>query len=275
MKTIVLSISIAIGIMATGWAQNFEGVATYKTDRKVEIKMGDEMDEATQASIQAQLKKQFQREYTLTFKGAESLYKEVESLDAPAPQAAAGGVQIVLSGGTDIMYRNLKDNTYRNQTEIMSKPFLINDALEKRDWVLGKETKNIGNYTCFKATFTEEVSEQTMNSENDSLVEIKKMRTTTAWYTLDIPLSHGPGEFWGLPGLILEISDGDLTVLCSKIVLNPKKPVEIKLPTEGKEVTQAKYDEIQQKKMDEMMEQFKGDGRKKGDGSSFSIRIGG
>mgnify|MGYP000672256811 CR=1 FL=1 len=100
------------------------------------------------------------------------------------------------------------------------------------------------------------------------------MRTTTAWYTLDIPLSHGPSEYWGLPGLILEINDGDLTILCSKIVLNPEKGVAIEKPKTGKKVTQAEFDAIQEKKTQEMMEQFKGDSRR-GDGNSFQIRIGG
>ena len=274
MKTSILSFGLFLCLFATSWAQQFEGIATYKTDRKVDLKMEGDMDDATQASIQAQLKKQFQREYTLTFKGAESLYEEVESLEKPSPKAAAGGIQIMVSGGADVLYRNLKNNRFRTQTEIMSKPFLIKDTLQKSDWVLGKETKNIGNYTCFKATFTEEVSEQFMSSENDSIAQEKKIRTTTAWYTLDIPLGHGPSEFWGLPGLILEINDGDLTILCSKIVLNPNKPVEIDLPTTGKEVTQKEYETIQQKKMDEMMERFKGDGRR-GDGQQVQIRIGG
>ena len=46
------------------------------------------------------------------------------------------------------------------------------------------------------------------------------MIAVEAWYTLDIPVSHGPGEFWGLPGLILEVSAGNTTMLCSKIVFS-------------------------------------------------------
>ena len=50
----------------------------------------------------------------------------------------------------------------------------------------------------------------------------------TAWYTLDIPVSHGPGDYWGLPGLILEISDDNTQILCTKIVMNPKEKVDLK-----------------------------------------------
>lgn len=50
----------------------------------------------------------------------------------------------------------------------------------------------------------------------------------TAWYTPEIPVNQGPENYWGLPGLILEINDGTTTILCSKIVLNAKEKVEIK-----------------------------------------------
>ena len=44
-----------------------------------------------------------------------------------------------------------------------------------------------------------------------------------AWYTPQIPVSHGPAEFGGLPGLILELTTDETVLLCSKIVMNPKK----------------------------------------------------
>ncbi|MBL4664220.1 MAG: GLPGLI family protein [Flavobacteriaceae bacterium] len=99
--------------------------------------------------------------------------------------------------------------------------------------------------------------------------------TVTAWYTPQIPVKNGPSQYNGLPGLILELNDGDLTILCSKVVLNPKSGLDIKEPKGGKVVTQEKFDQIMEKKMQEMEEQFKSDGRRGGDGSSFEIRIGG
>lgn len=265
---LALSISIAHG-------QQFEGIATYKTDRKVDLEMdGEGMDDAMQEQMAAMLRKQFQKEYTLTFNQYESLYEEVESLDTPVPRTV-GGLSIVVSGGNDVLYRNLAKDEYVRETEIMGKEFLIRDTLPTTEWKLEKETKNIGNYTCFKATNTSEVTEKTMTSESDSLIEVTRLKTTTAWYTLDIPVKHGPSEFHGLPGLVLQVEDGDLTILCSKIVLNPKDGIEINIPKKGKQVTQVEFDEIQEKKQAEMMERFQSDGRKKGDGNSFKIKIGG
>ena len=91
-------------------------------------------------------------------------------------------------------------------------------------------------------------------------IELPKEITITAWYTPEIPVSQGPEGYWGLPGLILEVNDGKTTILCSKIVLNPKEKAEIKAPSNGKEVSQKEYDEIVTKKMEEMSEMNNGRG---------------
>ena len=73
-----------------------------------------------------------------------------------------------------------------------------------------------------------------------------------AWYTLQIPLRHGPAEYWGLPGLILEVSAGNTTMLCSQIELNPKEKVEIEAPDKGKIITKIEYQSTLKGKMLEM-----------------------
>ena len=95
-----------------------------------------------------------------------------------------------------------------------------------------------------------------------------------AWYTLSIPVSHGPGDYWGLPGLILEISDGNTQILCTKIIMNLKNKEEITEPKKGKVVSQKEFDEIQAQKLKEMRERF-GNERKKSGGGGHMIRMGG
>ena len=103
-------------------------------------------------------------------------------------------------------------------------------------------------------------------------VEIPKEITVTAWYTPEVPLNQGPGEYWGLPGLILEVSAGQTTIVCSKIVMNPKDKTEINSPDKGKEVSQEEFDKIVNDKMEEMRERWgKGSGRRGGGG----FRMGG
>ncbi len=284
MKTL-LSITLFFSVLISSalLAQDLTGVATYKTQRKVDMELDDtQMDSEMKTQVMAMLKKQFEREYELAFKGDESLYKEVEKLDAPGNNPSGMQMLIVNTDGGDILYKNLKENRYTNQNEVFSKEFLIQDVIEEPEWELHKETKNIGEYTCFKATFKRMVA--VMNSvrssndddtDNTLAEESEEEQTVTAWYTPQIPISHGPNQYGGLPGLILEIGDGQQTILCSKIVLNPKKEVNVEEPKGGKKVNQAEFEAIMDKKMREQMEQFENSRQDGEDGERIEIRIGG
>jgi GLPGLI family protein len=280
MKNIILAILVTVFAFAKANSQKIQGVATYQTQRHVEFKMdstsgmGDEM----QKMLQEQLRKQFQKEFKLTFNSTEALWKEDVSLDKPQGPSSSG-VSIVMSGmgGDDYaLYQNVAEQKYTEQNDLMGKQFLVQDKLEKPEWKLEKETKNIGQYTCFKATLTEEIEERSFSSINgEGEEEVKKVtKVTTAWYTLDIPVQHGPEDFWGLPGLILEVNDGKMAMMCTQVVLNPKDGISIDIPTKGKKVNEEEFEKISEEKSKEMMERYNGAGRK-GDNNSFQIRIGG
>lgn len=290
MKALInLSLILAFLISSATYGQKIQGIATYKTQRKMDIQLdSSQVDDAMKEQLMAMMKKQFQKEYTLEFTEDESVYKEVPKLDNPSAGGVGGmrfEVQVVGSGDSDVLYKNVKEDRFANQNEMFSKQFLIKDKIEARDWKMEKETKNIGEYACFKATYTYErpiMEMRTISSDDDKTEEEEEDReeemetiTVTAWYTPQIPVSNGPAAYGGLPGLILELNDGELSILCSKVVLNPKDGLSIKEPDNGKVVTQEKYDEIMQKKMDEMEEQFESDGRRGGNGNRMEIRIGG
>ena len=278
MKQITL-LMLTLLLSTALFAQDFQGVATYKSHRKLDIKLDStQVDSGMQELLMAQLKKQFEKTYTLTFNKEASIYKEEEQLDAPQPS----GMQVVMvtTGGSDVLYKNTKEGRFTNQNESFSKLFLIQDALKPLDWKLTGETKNIGEYTCYKATLTREREviktsfsyNGTKSEEEEDKAPEMENYITTAWYATQIPVNNGPSNYHGLPGLILEINDGSETLICSKIVLNPKKKIEITEPKKGKAITQEKYDAIMEKKMEEMSNQHS---REQDGGNSFSISIGG
>lgn len=263
-------------------AQNFTGKATYKTSRKSSFKFGknqkgvsDEMKE----QMKARMQKMNQKTFILEFDKHTSTYKQDVKLDAPKPQLGGARVMVMSLGGSgagDVYYKNIKKNRYANQTEIQGKRFLVKDKLEKKDWKLSSETKNIGNYTCYKATFSREVENKSISIMNGDSKEVVKKETvtTTAWYTTQIPISNGPKDYQGLPGLILEINDGKNTIVCTEIILNPSNKISIQEPKKGKVVSQKKYNKIQEQKTKEMMEKFRG--RNGVDlGNGINIKMGG
>jgi GLPGLI family protein len=283
MKTL-LSATLIISLLFTNLilSQDFKGKATYKSQRKMNIEMDStHMNDEMQKQMMAILKKQFEKEYILDFNNEESLYKEAVNLDKPKA-ASSGGMEIIVAGNGagDLLYKNLNENRYANQSDLFGKIFLIKDELELPEWTLEKETKNIGQYTCFKATYKRMVRESGMmrmsvnSKEETEEPEIEEVeQTVTAWYTLQIPVKHGPGNYSGLPGLILEVSDGSESILCSKIVINPKDGVAIEEPKKGKKVNQEEFETVMEKKMKEMDEQFNSSRRDSGD--NIEIRIGG
>jgi GLPGLI family protein len=275
----VLILVLAAGFSAVN-AQDFQGEAIYRTQRKVNIKLDStKMSGDMQKQMQEMLKKQFQKTFVLNFDKEQSVYKEDISLSPPQPGLGSGMMVQTLGGGAqDILWKNTKEGRFVNQTDLMGKIFLIRDSLPKLDWELKKDTKYIGQYTCYKATLTREIevvkSGISINGDKD-LSEDKTTKETqiiTAWYTPEIPVNHGPQKYQGLPGLILEVNDGSQTVICSKIILNPENPIDIRAPKKGKEINQKDFDVIEEKKREELLESFKGRGR---DGESIQIRIGG
>ena len=261
-------------------AQDFQGLASYKSQRKVDIKLDStQVNSEMHQQMLEMLKKQFEKTYNLSFNREESVYKEEEALAPPQPT----GMQVVvaIAGGSDILYKNTKDQRYTNQNDLFGKIFLIKDKLKPIEWKLESETKNIGEYTCFKATTTREREKRTggisinkekdLNAENEKAPEMETI-TITAWYTPQIPVSTGPGNYHGLPGLILEVNDGTETVVCNKIVLNPKDEIDISEPKKGKEVSKAEFDEIMDKKMKEMEDRYNSERK---DGNEIEIKIGG
>ena len=258
-------------------AQKFSGRATYKTHRKSSF----ELDSTTMAAnpgiqeqMEAQMRKMFQKTYILDFTKSESMFKQKQELDGPKVPKSNGAIIMIggMAGGTDVLYKNIKEKRMANKTDLMGKIFLIKDNLVSYDWELTGETKNIGNYTCYKAVFEKEEESIEIKMIDGEVKEEKgmKKRTIVAWYTPDVPISNGPKNFGGLPGLILEVNDGNETIMCSEIVLNPKEVKEIKEPIKGKIVTREKFAEISLEKTKEMMNRYRSR-----DGKGIEIKIGG
>lgn len=280
MKTKLFAILFAFATIVS-FSQDFSGKAIYKTSRKSNFKIGGDskLTDQQKEQLQARFQKMNQKTYILNFNKNSSTYKQDVKLDAPKPQVGNRRVMVMSFGGSgdaSVYYKNLKENRFVNQTEIMSKRFLVKDTLPKFEWKLSTETKNIGNYTCYKASFTREVENVKMSINNGETVEEKEKKnvTTTAWYTNQIPVSNGPDNYQGLPGLILEVNDGTTTLVCTEIVLNPKEKITIKEPIKGKEVTQSEYEKISDQKSKEMLERFKSrNGVELGNG--VHIKVGG
>jgi len=294
MKKLTFKTALIIVVLITSssiFAQDFQGKAYYKSKTTMDLGEwgGREMSPEQRKRIEARMKNFLEKEYVLTFNKSESIYKEEEKLSAPgAGGRGFGGFS--MGGGPK--YKNVQNKVLLQDQEFFGKEFLIKDNLKDLEWKMGTETKQIGQYTCFKATATKAVDQTDWRSmrrrgndddkkkkegekdeakkENDTAdssnnlaneIEVPKTIEVVAWYTPQIPVNQGPDDYWGLPGLILEVNADRTTILCTKIVLNPEIKDEIEKPTKGEIVTQTEYTEIITKKMEEMREMYGGRNR--------------
>lgn len=100
------------------------------------------------------------------------------------------------------------------------------------DWLIYNESKIINGFTCYK-------SEYTLKSINRKGKEVK--RIVTAWFCPELPYSFGPNGYCGLPGLILELQDKNITYGVKKIEF---KKNNIEIPESTKKIEFNEYENI-------------------------------
>ena len=273
-------------------AQDFQGQAMYQTKTSLDMSSfgGDQMSAERKKQIAERMKGMLEKTYILNFNKSESTYKEEEKLEAPGSGGGGrwGGMMSSFTGGPQ--YKNVKESLILQEQEFFGKQFLVKDSLPALEWKLESETKQIGQYTCFKATTIKPVDDMdfmsmrrrgrdndekkegeektdTTKKESEDIfddLEVPKFVVVTAWYTPQIPVSTGPGEYYGLPGLILEVTADKTVMLCTKIVMNPKEKDDIDKPEKGEVVTREEYNQMMKDKIAEMREMYGGRGGRGG-----------
>ena len=120
----------------------------------------------------------------------------------------------------------------------MSDGTLIEEKLDKQDWQIGTDSKMIGAYLCYKATLTIPF----INRYGES-----KTKEVVCWFAPSLPYSFGPKSYYGLPGLILELTESQKTCVASKIEFSDTA-VKINLP-KGKTVSRGAYEKMLESSM--------------------------
>ena len=132
------------------------------------------------------------------------------------------------------VYIDFEKNRQIVQVELMTRFFLIENEIDSQAWKPGTNLRKIQGYICMDATMK------------------KEEETITAWFTPKIPVSLGPENYRGLPGLILAVDINDENVLLATSVdLTPPPDDSISRPKNGKMIKQEAFDKIVAEKIDE------------------------
>lgn len=87
-------------------------------------------------------------------------------------------------------------------------------------WDITNETKQVGNYTCYKAVL------QKIENSKDTFFPV------TAWFYPELPINAGFSRYNGLPGMILELHEQYISYLAQHIEFNKASKITMpNLPT--------------------------------------------
>lgn len=140
-------------------------------------------------------------------------------------------------------FTDLNDGSYVEMREFLGKKFRIPDTRPSFNWKLTGEQATFLGHPVLQA-----------KAQKDST-------TLEAWFTPDIPVSAGPAQYGGLPGLILTLTVDSNKVIYTATAIDITTAVApIKAPSDGSKVTRAEFDKIVKDKMDEMAKGRRGRG---------------
>ena len=246
------------------YTQEFQGKALYMSKIGVDKSFMDNPRYGQYKSyMEKMLKQNTEKDYVLHFNSTESIYREQEKLDIDDGRGGFNWMAQYVGENIGKLYKNTNDKVSINETEFMGRFFLLTDPLVEHKWKMTGESKKIGKYTCYKATYEKEVEESSFSfgsfnqsqNQNSKTKKMKKVQVV-AWFTPEIPIATGPSRYGGLPGLILEVSDDKTTLLCTQIVMNPTEKIKIKKPKKGKVIPTSDFLVLQDEKRIEAREMW-------------------
>lgn len=128
------------------------------------------------------------------------------------------------------LQRDFAKGTKTEIQEMLGKTYILEDSLRTPNWKIMNQIKDVAGYVCMKAVTEDPIRNQKI----------------TAWFAQDLPVSAGPEQYHGLPGLILELelNEGDVVITATSVQFRDVSK-ELVLPkVKGKKIKQADYNTL-------------------------------
>ncbi|HBS87854.1 MAG: hypothetical protein A2W91_10935 [Bacteroidetes bacterium GWF2_38_335] len=260
MKKILFSLVIISFFLSSGktFAQDtLGGTVKYMQITKLDFsgRKGRGMDDQRFKDFIADLPEESKIVKTLYFTEKASLYEEVAAENASVDPKERRAAMFMSMGrkpkaSVEKVYIDLENSKKTELLMFMTRNFIVESDIEAKSWKLSNEMKKIQGFTCMKA----EMIITKDSARTDSIV---------AWFTPEIPLSIGPENYTGLPGLVMAVEKNRETILlASTVEMTLPKDGTIVVPSDGKKVTKEELDQI----IKEKIEEFKASGGGMGPG---------
>ncbi|WP_158608845.1 GLPGLI family protein [Paenimyroides viscosum] len=206
----------------------------YEERANIENQLKNVTDPETRKRVSAHLSKA--TNYTLYYEDGVSFYIQEQQSDSKNELSLKEDTEtkkVEIGKNSGGLYKNQNTNEYLHEADVLGKKFLVTDKLVKYDWTLTDDEKTIGSYKVKKATAK-------INGED-----------IIAWYASELPVQDGPKDYYGLPGLIIELIAEKKTYHAIKVTKNNSK-LSITKPSKGEKVNKEKYLKILNEKVNEL-----------------------
>jgi GLPGLI family protein len=214
------------------------GKVKYQKRQKFEIKGLEDLPD----DMQSMMPSDRNTKHELLFNNEASLYQNAKDVDnsVNVSQDMGGGneVMIQIKEPESFIYFDYAKKQIVEETEFMSRRFLITTPTDTTKWQITGNQKEILGYKCIEAKLV----------GSDEGIK--------AWFAPEISVSTGPDSYTGLPGLILALAteEGDLEIEATEIEMGEIDSNLIKKPKKGKKVSHDEFAKIRSEKMKEMEE---------------------
>lgn len=202
-------------------------------------------DSTLPQGLSALLPKEIPSHFRLYYSPEATLYEPDDSLNNLQSESGNDfgrnvNVSIHINQPGERYYLDIQQHRLIHQTELMGRLFLIPDEEASYKWKLTGKQKKILGFVCNEAVLT-----------NDSL-------QFRAWFTSNIPVSSGPERFYGLPGMILELSLGKGLHIEAKEIraASPEDTRKIIPPEKGKKISRKAFLALKARKTKELKEHY-------------------
>lgn len=167
--------------------------------------------------------------FSLVIDGDKSIFRQERIMHSDNENEIFSKLAGSIGGTKGIFYIDKKDSICINKKNIRDVSFDVRIDLNK--WSITKETKLINDFVCFKATKNDVPSNIIYGEDN----------IVTAWFTTELPGFFGPASYFGLPGTILEVSNGTITLKATKIQFQNELNIDIEIPQTQETITEEEY----------------------------------
>ncbi|QED38962.1 GLPGLI family protein [Antarcticibacterium arcticum] len=127
------------------------------------------------------------------------------------------------TGGDHLIYINLEEQILLNQFPYWGSEILLQEKLNNTPWVIENSSRTISGFVCFKAV-------KTFSQEEGGYTREHKVE---AWFAPEIPLKFGPKGYAGLPGLIIELTENNVTFFLKELKYADDKDLTLERPSDG------------------------------------------